>query len=223
MSVLLVVSETVTGAEVSDALEGGDTGLDFGQVSNGSYSPLSSQVANTGHQDIYLSHNAVVDEITSVKTYVAQFSGTYGGADTAADDLTTLLAYGASDTGATKNNTDGNSEGLHIDQDWQVSTANQFDYSREATGQKRIYGKDYSGLDGSDLANAFPLHADACSFWNGSSEIDATTPVTGKIGLAADTVLGNRGHLKSRFYLSSGTADGGILQWDWVFAYSYTA
>lgn len=223
MAVLLTVSETVAGAEVSDALAGGDTGMDFGQVVNGSYAPLTSQVANTGHQDVYLRHDATVDPITSVKTYCAQFSGTYGGANTAAADFTALMAYGAADTGGTKNNTDGDSRGLHIDMDWQVSTANQFEYSREATGQKRIYGKDYSGLDGSDLANAFTLHADAMSFWDGSTEADATTPVAGQIGIAADTVLGNRGHLKSRFYLDSGAVDGGILQWDWVFAYSYTA
>jgi hypothetical protein len=64
---------------------------------------------------------------------------------------------------------------------------------------------------------------DACSYWNGSSEVDATTPVTGKIGKSSDTVLGNRGHFKKRFYLNTGATAGGILQYDYVVAYSYTA
>ncbi len=223
MTVLLTVSETVTGSEVSDSLSGGSTGLDFGQVVNGSYSPITLQSANTGHQSVFLRHDATVDPITDVKFYVAQYTGTYGGANSAAADFTTLSGFGSSDTGATKNNIDGNSRGLHIDMDWQVSDANQFDYSRETTGQMRIFGKNYSGLDGLALATSFSLHADAASYWNGSSEIDATTPVTGKIGKSSDTVLGNRGHIQARFYLHSGAVDGGVLQFDIVVAYSFTA
>lgn len=223
MAVILKFSETVTGAEVSDALSGGDTGLDLGQVVNGAYSPITSQSANTGQQECYMSHDAVVDPITNVSFYVDEFSGTYGGANSAAADYTTLIGYGASDSGSTKNNVDGLSRGLHIDMDWQVSSSNQFLYSREASGNKRIFGKAYTGLDGIALATAFPLHVDACSYWNGSSEIDATTPVTGKIGKSSDTVLGNRGHFKKRFYLHTGAVDGGILQYDYVVSYSYTA
>jgi hypothetical protein len=224
MTVLLTVSETVTGSEVSDSLAGGSTGLDLGQVVNGQYTPITSQVANTGKQDLYISHDATIDPITNVKFYVAQYSGTYGGANTAAADITTLLALGAANSGADKNNVDGLSRGLHIDMDWQVSTANQFDPTREATGQKRIFGKDAGGgIDGSSLANAFTMHADAASYWNGSSEVDASAPVTGKIGKSSDSVLGNRGHILARFYLNSGAVDGGILQWDTVVAYSFTA
>ncbi len=223
MSVSLTVSETVTGAEVSDTLSGGTSGLDFGQVVNGSYSPITLQSANTGKQNIFISHNASVDPITDVKFYVAIYSGTYGGADSAADDFTTLSGMGGADSGGTKNNTDGNSRGLHIDMDWQVSDTNQFDYSREATGQKRIFGKNYSGLTGLSLATAFNMHADSASYWNGSSEVDATTPVTGKIGKSSDSVLGNRCHLQSRFYLHSGATEGGVLQFDIVVAFSFTA
>lgn len=223
MAVTLVVSETVTGAEVADVLAGADTGQDYGQVVSGSYTPVILQSANTGAQDMYLYHDATVDPITDVKSYVAIFSGTYGGANTAAADFTTLSNYGSADSGATKNNSDGFSRGLHMDMDWQVSTANQFDYSRETTGQMRIYGKTYTTPNGLSLALAFSLHADACSYWNGSTEVDAGTPVTGKIGKAADAVLGNRGHVKDRFYLNSGATEGGILQFDRVWAYSYTA
>lgn len=223
MAVTLTVSETVTGAEVADVLAGADTGQDYGQVVSGSYTPVILQSANTGAQDMYLSHDAVVDPITDVKSYLATFSGTYGGANSAAADFTTIGNYGAADTGATANNSDGNSRGLRVDMDWQVSTVNQFSYAREATGQMRIYGKTYTTLTGLSLALAFSLHADACSYWNGTTEVDATTPVTGKIGKASDAVLGNRGHVKDRFALNSGATEGGILQFDRVWAYSYTA
>lgn len=224
MSVTLIVSETITGAEVSDILAGGDSGLDYGQVTNGSYAPVTSQAANTGQQDLFLRHDGV-NPITDVKLYVDQFSGgVYGGANSPSTDLTALLAYGASDTGATANNGDGLSRGLHIDMDWQVNAASQFSYSREAAGNKRIFGKDYSGLDGSSSTLAFPLHVDAMSYWNGVSEIDAVTPVTGSIGGSADTgTLGNRGHFKSRFYLHTGATEGGIFQFDTVINFAFTS
>ena len=224
MTVLLTVSESVTGAEVSDVLAGGSTGLDFGQVTNGAYSPITLQSANTGAQEIFVRHDAVTDPITNVKFYAAQYSGTYGGANSAAADITTLLALGAANSGTDKNNVDGLSRGLHIDMDWQVSNANQFLPTREASGQKRIFGFDAgAGIDGSSLALGFPMHADAASYWNGASEVDATTPVTGSIGKSTDTVLGNRGHFKARFYLNSGAVDGGILQWSTVVSYSFTS
>jgi len=223
MAVLLTVSETATGAEVSDALAGGDTGLDLGQVVNGQYAPLTNQTLNQGWQDLYFRHDAVVDPITDVKTYVAQYTGTYGGPASAAADITTLLGYGSSDTGATKNNADGNSRGLHVDMDWDVTDTNAFDYSRETSGQKRIYGKTYSGLNGNSLATAFPMHVDAMSYWNGSTEVAPSGAVAGQIGKSSDSVLGNRAHLRMRMYLHQGALDGGILQWDYVTAYSYTA
>ena len=223
MAVTLTVSETASGADFSDSLAGGSTGLDLGQVTNGFYAPIIDQGANTGHQDIYIYHDAVVDPITDVSIYLAQYSGSYGGADSAANDFATVGAYGAADTGASKNNADGNSRGIHIDMSWNVSTATQFDYTREATGQKRIFGKDYSGLDGLTQADAFPLHVDSMSYWDGSTEADATTPVEGQIGKSTDTVLGNRGHLRMRGYLHEAATDGGILQWDTVINFAYTA
>lgn len=223
MAVTLTVSETVTGSNVSDSLAGGSTGLDLGQVTNGQYAPLSSQSSNTGHQDIFIRHDAVVDPITDVKFYLAQYSGTYGGANSASADFTTIGAYGAADTGATANNNDGLSRGIHIDMSWDVSTSVQFAYTRETTGQKRIFGKSYTGKDGLSLANAFDMHVDAASYWNGSAEVDAGTPVTGKIGKSSDTTLGNRGHIRMRGYLHTAATDGGIIQWDTVISYAYTA
>lgn len=223
MAVTLTVSETITGGNVSDSLAGGSTGLDLGQSTNGQYTPLTLQSANTGRQDIFISHDAVTDPITDVKFYIGVYSGVYGGANSAAADFTTMSNYGAADTGATANNLDGNSRGLHIDMSWDVVDASQFAYTREATGQKRIFGKDYSGLDGLSLADAFTMHVDAASYWNGTTEVDATTPVAGQIGKSDDTVLGNRGHIRSRFYLNSAATEGGIIQWDTIIAYAYTS
>jgi len=221
--VTLTVSETITGTEVADGLAGGDNGLDYGQVVNGSYCPVTTQSANTGQQDLYLSHDGV-NPITDVKMYVDVYSGTYGGADTAANDYALLSSLGVSDTGATKNNADGLSRGLHIDMDWQVTAASQFDYTREASGNKRIFGKTYSGLDGLSSTTAFDLHVDAMSYWDGFTEADATTPVTGSIGGSADTgTLGNRGHFKSRFYLHTGATQGGVFQFDHVINYAFTS
>ncbi len=223
MAVTLVVSETAAGADFSDSLAGGGTGLDLGQVTNGFYAPIISQGANTGHQDIYIYHDAVVDPINDVSIYLAEYSASYGGADSAANDFATIGAYGAADAGATKNNDDGESRGIHIDMSWNVSSATQFDYSRETTGQKRIFGKDYDGFDGLLNTTAFPLHVDAMSYWDGSTEADAVTPVEGKIGKSTDTVLGNRGHFKMRGYLHTAATEGGILQWDTIIGFSYTA
>jgi hypothetical protein len=223
MAVTLTVSETITGANASDSLSGGSTGLDLGQATNGQYSPIILQSANTGHQDLFLRHDAVVDPITDVKFYIAQFSGVYGGATSAAADFTTVGNYGAADAGTTTNNGDGLSRGSHIDMSWDVSTASQFGYSREASGQKRIFGKSYSGNTGLSIALAFDLHVDACSYWNGASEVDATLPVTGKIGKSTDTVLGNRGHIRNRFYLHTAETNGGVVQYDTVCSFAYTA
>lgn len=223
MAVTLTISTTITGSDVADSLAGGSTGSDLGQVTNGAYAPVISQAANTGWRDWYLRHNAVVDPITDVKFYIAQFTGTYGGANSAAADIVTVGNYGASDTGATANNTDGLSRGLHMDMSWDVTSASAFSYAREATGQKRIFGKTYTGKDGLSQANGFDLHVDACSYWDGSSEVDATTPVTGKIGISTDTVLGNRGHIKRRFYLNTAAVDGGIVQYSYVTSFAYTA
>lgn len=229
MAVTLIVSETITGPNATDSLSGGSTGLDLGQVTNGQYSPIILQSANTGHQDLFISHDAVVDPITDVKFYISQYSGVYGGANSAAADFTTVSNYGAADLAAgaaTANNGDGLSRGSHIDMSWDVSVAAQFGYSREATGQKRIFGStagSYGGKTGLSLALAFDMHVDACSYWNGATEVDASAPVTGKIGKSSDSVLGNRGHIRNRFYLHTGETNGGVLQYDTVCSFAYTA
>lgn len=216
MPVVLTIAKTLTGAAVADALAGGGSGVDIGPVVNGEYGPLINKIANTGWQDLYLSHDAAVDPITNVKTYIDEFSQTYGGADSAANDFAALQAKGAA-SGNSANNADGLSAGFRVEHDWQISGASAFDGTR---AQVKIYGK--AGL-GVSLATAYDLHVDAMSRNNAGVEVDATTPVTGKIGKAGDTVLGDRAHLKTRLYLEQGATQGGLIQWDWVVAYAYTA
>ena len=228
MAVTLTISETLTGSGLADALSGGGTGLDLGQVINGQFSPITDQPTNDGAQEIYLSHNAVVDPITEVKTYVQQYGVgtgfTYGGANSAAADITKLLNMGNTSSSANANNADGLANGLHIDMDWQVTTANQFNPSRIGT-QVAIFGDNGGAAtgDGRNLATAFSMHVDAMSRNNGGTEVDATTPVTGKIGKTGDAVLGDRAHFKKRFFLATAETDGGILQWEFVTSFSYTA
>lgn len=224
MSVTLTISETIDGSDFSDSLAGGASGLDLGQVTNGLYAPIINQTLNTGHQDIFISHDALQDPITDVQIYLQQYSFvSYGGANSPAADFSTIGAYGAADSGLTANNTDGLSRGLHIDMSWDVATISQFAYARESSGQKRIFGKDYSGKDGLSELGAFDLHVDSASYYDGATEADASAPITGKIGKFNDTVLGNRAHIRMRGYLHSAAIDGGILQWDTCVNFSYTA
>jgi hypothetical protein len=228
MAVTLTISETLTGSGLADALSGGGTGLDLGQVINGQFSPITDQPTNDGAQQIFLSHNAVVDPITEVKTYVQQYGvGTgfsYGGANSAAADITKLLNMGNTSSSANANNADGLANGLHIDMDWQVTTANQFNPSRIGT-QVAIFGDNGGAAtgDGRNLATAFNMHVDAMSRNNGGTEVDASSPQTGKIGKTGDTALGDRAHFKKRFFLATSETDGGILQWEFTVSFSYTA
>jgi len=225
MTVTLTVSKTLGGAGVADTLAGGSSGLDLGSCTNSEYAPITLKSANTGFQPLYVSHDGVIDPITDVKTFVAAFSGTYGGAGSPANDYATLKAKGfASSTSA--NNGDGLGSGLRVEHDADIPGSlglSAFDATR---GQVKIYGAANLGID---LATAYPVHVDAMIRNNAGTPVDATTPETGKIGKSGDTVLGDVALVKLRFYLEEDGAtvvarpEGGILQWDWVIAYSFTA
>lgn len=222
MAVTLTVSKVLNPpAQVADSLAGGGTGLDLGQVVNGEYTPIISKAANTGLQDVFLSHDAAVDEITDVKTFIAQFSQTYGGADSPANDLATLITKGTLDDETTANNSNGLSAGLRIEHAG-ISIpglgASAFLPSRT---QVKIYGN--SGTDGIDLASAFDMDVDAMVFNNAGSEVDAISPVTGQIGKTGDTNLGDQAHFGLRFYLETAAPSGGIVMWDFVVGFSFTA
>lgn len=221
MAVSLTISKTVAGSQAADSLAGGASGLDYGSCVNGKYVPITSQSANTGWMTLYIRHDATINEIDNVKTFIAQFSGTYGGAVSAAADFATLKSKGNADDGTTANNGNGLSSGLRIEHDADLGGSLGASAFLPSRAQVKIYGD--NNTDGIDLASAFTLHEDSAIYYNGSTEADATTPVAGKIGKSSDTVLGNRAKLKLRFYLEQAAPDGGILQWDWVTAYSFTA
>lgn len=230
MAVLLTVSETLNGAAFSDALAGGGTGIDLGNVINGQYAPITSQPANTGHKNVFIQHDATIDPITNVKTYLQQFGAgtgfTYGGANSAAADFTKILNMGNASNmgGAVANNSDGLGGGFHIDMDWDVSTANQFLGSRVGT-LVRIYGDNGGAAtgDGRNLATAFTMAADAMVYDNASVETAPSGAIAGSIGKAGDTVLGDNAHPRVRIFLRQDEVDGGIIQFEWVIAYSFTA
>lgn len=225
MTVNLVVSKTLSGAGAADTLAGSGSGVDLGSVVNAEYAPIISKAANTGWQTLYIRHNATIDPITSVGTFVSTFSQAYGGAVSAAADYATLKSKGnASDSSA--NNATGLSSGLRIEHDADLGVtlgASAFDATR---AQVKIYGDNTT--DGIDIASAFPLHVDALIYDSAThgtpgTAVDATTPVTGKIGKDNDAVLGDHALVKLRFYLEDAAPDGGILQWDFVIKYSFTA
>lgn len=225
MAVTLTVSKTLSGAGAADTLAGSGSGVDLGSVVNSEFAPIISKAANTGWQPLYIRHSAAVDPITSVGTFVSQYSQAYGGAATAAADYATLKSKGNA-SGASANNADGLSSGLRIEHDADLGVtlgASAFDATR---AQVKIYGDNTT--DGISLASKFPLHVDALIYdaavhGTPGTAVDATTPVTGKIGKDGDAALGDHALVKLRFYLEDAAPDGGILQWDFVIAYSFTA
>jgi len=229
MAVSLTVSATINGAAYSDSLAGGDTGIDMGQVSNGAFSPLIDQPTNDGYLAVWVRHNAVVDPITSSGLFCQQYSGTYGGADSAANDFTTLKAMGFASAGSTANNSNGDWQGLAWEMDYDVVQATQFDPARIGSGGGAgsnvfIIGDGVLGSeDGIDLSSAFILKAAAMAVESGGSPVAPSAPEDGKIGKSGDTTLGDRCFLRGRFYLNTGAITGGIMQFDTVFNYSHTA
>lgn len=229
MAVTLYVqrAKSAAGAQVyNDALAGGGTGIDFGQVVNGQYAPIIDAPTNTGAQVVFLSHDAVDNPITNVKLYVGSYALTgfsYGGAVSSANDLSKILAQGqaSSESAAAKNNSDGTAGGLWMDMQHDVSTTNQFDISTRSSNVK-IFGN--GGTDGIDAASAFTLSADAMLYSaDDTAEVDATTPVAGSIGKNNDTVLGDYAKLRFRIYLTTGFPDGGRFQASLIVRYSFTS
>ena len=222
MAVSLTVSKVLNPpAQVSDVLVGGGSGYSLGQVVNGKYAPIINQGANTGHADVYLSHDATIDPIVDVKTFVAEYSQAYGGAASAAADIATLIAKGQADPETTANNIDGLASGLRVEHAGIGIATLGVSAFLPSRAQVNIYGD--NGTDGIDIASAFDLHVDACVYNNAGSEVDATAPETGKIGIEGDTALGDQAHVGLRYYLEAAAPDGGYIQWDWVVGFSFTA
>lgn len=233
MTVLLTVSESFDGSQVADALATpgpANTGIDLGSVTNGSFAPIIDKTLNTGSEKLYIRHDATIDPITNVRTFIQTYGvGTsfgYAGAATAAGNFTTLKNL-ANASGNSKNNSDGLSGGLWLDMDADASTTNQFDQASFPTKVK-IYGDNLT--DGIDLASAFTVAADAQIIdttqgagADGDGAFLPSAPVAGKIGKEGDGVLGDNAKLKMRIYIPTSYSNGGIHQVEWVVAYSFTA
>lgn len=240
MAVSLIVSKLIAGAAVADTLAGGGTGLDYGNVTNGSYAPLTTQSANTGAQDFFVRANSTTDPVTAIKLYIVDYTttgATWGGGNiSSAADLTALTSLGSASS-SSKNNNDGLSGGLWTEVDWTASTTNQFDLATRPS-RVLVFGKngvatvtgspDNSAKNGTTSTLAFDVGADANSYYNGTTEADATTPVNGQLAgtgqiTATQAVLGNRLHLRNRIYIPTSFADGGIFQFAHALQFSFTS
>lgn len=224
MVVSLIVSNTLDGAQVNDGLLGGGTGLDYGVVGSGTYAPLINKTANTGRKDMFISHDAVTDPITQLSTHIQQFGldtgFAYGGAQSAATDIADILALGLA-SGVSRNNADALSGGVWIDMDADVSDALQFDRGSRPT-LARAYGENPGGgVEGSSLATAFAIAADAMVY-NDGGETLASAPTAGTVGKAGDTVNGDSAHTRTRVYIPSSFVKSGFFQFETIYNYAFT-
>jgi uncharacterized protein GlcG (DUF336 family) len=216
----LTVSTTLGGSGVNDTLIGGGSGVDLGFILEGKYVPIILQSANSGYKSLYIRHDGTLP-ITSVKTFIAEYSQPYGGQATASLDFASLKAKGLA-SGNSSNNSDGLSSGLRIEQDADILGALGFSAFEGSRSQVKIYGRDYgSGPQGIDLDTAFPLHVDCMLLNQSGTPVDASTPIAGQIGASGDAVLGDTAFIKMRLYLESNPPASGVFQYDWVITYIF--
>ena len=239
MTVALTISEVINGAAFGDTLEGGGSGADLGTVTNAGYAPRINKVDNTGRLDLFIRHDGAA-EITDFQTFFQQFATdtpfAYGGGQTPTDDFTNIRNLGNA-SGDSRNNIDGNSGGMWIDMNANVAEVNQFDFTTNGYdsvgGTKggndtvRKYGD--NNVDGITVESAFPMKAlamvTATDQGNGGSSGNGFVPngpVEGTIGIVGDTTFGDNAHAKIRMYLTQTFSTGGLHQWEWVGAYSFT-
>ncbi len=221
MAVALTASSIFTPTTpYSDALNGGGTGIDFGVGTNNQWTPIINKASNTGYLAIYLSHDGI-NEITELKTYISQYGlgtgFTYGGDDTAANDMSAILALGDA-SGSSKNNADGLSGGIWLDTDSDVSGANLFDRASRPT-EVLVFRTGF----GDDLGNSFPVPLASMLFDSGGGvEAQPSAPVDGTIGPSGNTVFGDRAVILSRIYFPDVFSTGGVLQFELVFTYAFS-
>ena len=97
MAVNVTFSRISGGDAIADHLEGGESGINHGNISSGQSSL---------QKDIYIRHDGI-NEITDCKFYCSAFSGSYGGGASASEDFSEMALWGDSDA----------SKGLLIDVD----------------------------------------------------------------------------------------------------------
>lgn len=90
MAVSVTFSRVSGGQAIADILEGSNSGINHGNVANGS---------ETHPEDIYITHDGN-NEITDCKFYCNEFSGTYDGGQTPALDFDEIVFWG--DTNSSK-------------------------------------------------------------------------------------------------------------------------
>lgn len=233
-AVLLTVSETLNGAAVSDALNGGGLGIDYGSILNKSYGPLGAggPADNSGFQAAYVRHDGA-NPITNLRTMINQFGTltgfTYGGAESPSDDFTTLKNL-ANASGDSKNNADGLSGGVWIDMDSDGATINQFDYANNGFSDSggseggndtvRKYGDALN--EGIDINSAFPVKA-AAMVYDSGGESQPSAPVDEQVGEASNSVLGDNFKAKLRGYLPENFDKSGVIQFEWVLIYAFSS
>lgn len=221
MTVSITASETRDGVELADALVGDPAavGLDLGSVQNSSYAPKIDQSLNTGAQNLYFRHDATIDPITNCGLYLQPYGTSlvwaYGGARSPALDIAALKNLGDA-SGTSKNNADGLSGGLWIDQKADATSVQQFD---AAVSKVNIF-KTAAGFS---LATKIGLVKESMVYDNAGSEALATNPVDGVIGKSLDTVKGTNSKQKLRIQIPNTFAEGGYYQAELVLAYSFTA
>ena len=88
MAVNITWSATNGGSALSEALDGGGSGVDHGIDSNGTI--LTART-------IYIKHDGV-NPITNCGFYIAEYSGVYGGAASVSADKNELIAWGDGST-----------------------------------------------------------------------------------------------------------------------------
>lgn len=148
--------------------------------------------------NLFVKHDGA-QKITGLSYYIQSFTGTYGGNYTASADYAKLLALGDAGTPA----------GLQVDEVWNSSPNFQTFYQVK-TG------------NADSFANRRVVPTTAMSRNNSGTEVGATTPVAGEVGPTGNTVIGDRAHVRERISIPSAEVDGGIRQFDAVFAYNYT-
>lgn len=219
-AVSTTISESINGSQIADDLEGDGFGVSLGPVATSSFAPVVNRPLNQGHQDLYIYHDGA-SAITEVAFHIQQYgTGTgysYGGADTAAADIASLITLGNA-SGSSKNNDDQNSGGIWMDMDWDSTDSSRFDQANFPSRVK-IFGDNNS--DGISLTSAFALASEALVYQSGGSELGASAPVAGSIGPSGSTTLGDNGHIKLRIYLPSSYGASGFTQTDFVTSYVY--
>lgn len=194
--VQLTISRTHDGPQLADLLAGGATGLDFGVAVNGDYSPV---------QELRIRHDGQA-KIVGLSYYVQPYSGIYGGQFSPNSDYARLIELG---------DMFGN-YGIQVDENY------------SATPFSGSFFKIRSGF-GNNYLNRRVIPASAMYHFN-STTMQATLPTAPENGVVGrndnsseSQQLGNRANLRFRIAIPPTEADGGIRQFDIVFAYIFTS